>query len=342
MGNKEAQVDWDDDGRDTEQLRAELAQAQQVARSSDWLLDNAMNVLQQERATAKEQSADLTAAVAARDALARERDEARRMVGEQREEKLELNRVQHNLQHVLDQYAAGGRALQDELTDARRVALSYLRMATEHKKKLAQARDGLKEVWAENARLATDYQDDADAICKALGVEWTGKNKYPTVAVGAIEDLLQRQAGGRAENNRWLRRHDNIAVQLAQAREELKSLQGINRKSSQQIEGLTCNRDFWFKTCRKAEKERDKALWAERQSRHEIEHELVMAEDLLRIVRQRATRAEALAQLVNEETAALLERLAWLANNYEAEDDGDAANTLAARIREALGMEGGK
>lgn len=64
---------------------------------------------------------------------------------------------------------------------------------------------------------------------------------------------------------------------------------------------------------------------------------------------QRATRAEALAQLVNEETAALLERLARYAQATHADitspllrtyswcnKDAEAARNLAAQIREAL------
>jgi hypothetical protein len=55
----------------------------------------------------------------------------------------------------------------------------------------------LAELIAENTRLSAEYQDAADAICAALGVEWTpacggrAGNRYPTVAVEAIRDLRE-------------------------------------------------------------------------------------------------------------------------------------------------------
>lgn len=115
--------------------------------------------------------AELTDTCAARDALAQERDEARRMAGEQHEEALELNRVRHNLQHVLDQYENGARTLRDELAQAhaelaqRQESQAYtdgiLRKTND---KLAEALTQAREELERLERVRRDAQDWRDEI----------------------------------------------------------------------------------------------------------------------------------------------------------------------------------
>jgi hypothetical protein len=162
-------------------------------------------------------------------------------------------------------------ALAAELADARRVALSYLRMATERKselaqaharlsaakgrtselydivtdrnRKLTQARKELDETGSENARLAALYQDDADAVCGVLGVEWTKENEYPAVALERIGQLY---------------------AELAQARAELKDLHKTDHKFGRQT--ILRNRDYWYDKAVAAECECDE--WHKKAQAH--------------------------------------------------------------------------
>ena len=124
-----------------------------------------------------------------------------------------------------------------ELADARRVALSYLRMATKRKKELTQT-----------------HEDWAHAKIEA------GKLDAALTDAHATRDALTQKAEMRT-------------AQLAQARAELKDLQGANREYGRQLGTMRESREFWRGECRGAEIERDE-MRKEMQERDRLRSEL--------------------------------------------------------------------
>jgi uncharacterized membrane protein YccC len=57
------------------------------------------------------------------------------------------------------------------------------------RQQLAEKETALIEAIVENDSLSGGYQAAANEICKALSIEWKTENRYPTVAVEAIEQL---------------------------------------------------------------------------------------------------------------------------------------------------------
>jgi len=64
---------------------------------------------------------------------------------------------------------------------------------------------------------------------------------------------------------------EQLNTELAQARTELKDLQGANREYRRQLEAVTSSCDYWYRAALKAESERDTARQAEQEQSDEVQ-----------------------------------------------------------------------
>ncbi|MCK5644596.1 MAG: hypothetical protein KAJ19_27610 [Gammaproteobacteria bacterium] len=214
--------------RDTElaQVCAELVQAQtEAARLGTALAD----------------------ACAARDALAQERDQAdtllddaMRIMQQERiaaqEQNAELAQAQRRLA-VLSQTCAycGYRCSAGTNTENFNAVAEHIKSCPKHP--LAGALAELAQARANLADSITVRQSMAQMV-EERDAELEKTHEYTRRMVGLV-----------AERD----------VKLAQARKELKDLQGANREFARQLADVTENRDYWYETCLTAERERNKA-----------------------------------------------------------------------------------
>lgn len=293
---------------------------------------------------------ELTDACAARDALARDNHALRKVrerdtwLADERDEKLvqardELAAVDEALGsfYCPDSEDRGAHVMRQELEHVRSVAM-------ERKAELSQALNERDEAEKAACASAQDHAKLLERLEKA-------------------EKLEKRLTSMEAARDFWCsayKRHDkrlailNAALDAAEAALADCGIGGINDKfdgladAIQQMSAHIKEQQNIIHIHEHALNERDKALQAERRLRREAEalqrdnreaaseylHSLCFERQLRQKVEQRAERAEALAQLVTLELAALLERLgmAWAVGL----EDKIRAHALAAQIREAL------
>lgn len=240
-----------------------------------------------------------------------------------------MRRELERLQSKLTDACAARDALAAELADAQRVALSYLRMATERKAELAQARAELKDLHETDHKFGRltilrnrDYWYDKAVAAECESDEWRKKAQAHLATLDAAEAATIEAAEALLHARRiaqpWFRRAQEAELAAAVLKKLVKELAEEHDQLVDRIE--------------------DAMRQIEKYDEHIAENHIQYAvEDILERLReaeQRATRAEALAQLVTPGLAQLLERLAHHAHFH----DGDAGATyaLAAQIRKAL------